>query len=113
MRKLLIGLLVGVALVLTACGGSSLTSVQSKAVKDVNTQLAQYGVNVKSETVVGRIDKDGQGNTVVLVQETYQLKDSNGKTQTYDVIVIVVTAPNGKLIFADVLLPSGIVTVTP
>lgn len=114
MRKLFIGVLVGVAVLLAACGGgnSSLTAVQAKAIKAVNAGLVQYGVKVTgAETVVGTIDKDGQGNQVVLVHETFKNKDAAGKTQTYDIIVIVVTKPNGTLIFADVLLPSGAVAV--
>ena len=117
MRKLfIVALLVAVSLVFSACGSSSsLTSVQANAVKAVETNLVSYGVeNESARGVVGRVAKDGQGNEVTLVHISYKSsKDSSGKSQTYDMIIIVVQKQDGTLIFADVLLPSGVVTVSP
>lgn len=113
MKKYLLATLFTLAIfVLVSCGGSSsqsLDKVQAAAVKNINGQLVGYGVTKETAPViVGGIAKDGQGDKVTFVWESYT---ETGKT--YDLVIIVVQKQDGSLVFADILLPSGIVTVHP
>jgi hypothetical protein len=97
------------ALVLTSCGGNSLTSVQSSAVKGVEANVTALlpGAVFSGQQVVGAT-KNVSGNTVTVVYVEVSL---NGK-KTWGVI-FVDTDPNGKLIWADLVEPSNVFTVTP
>jgi hypothetical protein len=116
MKKLAAALLVGfAALVMAGCASSSsgLTSVQAAAVKAVEAKLANYGISKESApVVVGRVARDDSGNEVTLVYVSSTDANSANPGKKADFVIIVVTTPAGKLVFADVLLQSGLVSVT-
>lgn len=114
MRRLLVAAIVvlallGIGLTLSSCGGRSLTTVQSNAVKAVeaNVTAAIPGATFTGQQVVGAT-KNAKGNTVTLVYVEVSL---NGQTSWG--IILVDTDPNGKLLWADLVEPSNVFTVTP
>ena len=105
----LIGVLLGASLffgasVFTPAPG--LSAVEANAVTQVEGQLTGYGYTVSDPVVIARIAKDHNGNRDTIIHAEYAT--INGSLTHGDLLVMIVMTQKGALIWADVMVPSGL-----